>query len=89
MQASHRYVDDGLFAHYDKAELHAPMLDVVDTLLIFGFEVMLVCTEDLSWHNDKGELKPDGSTQDGTFAADQNYEVAFTTLMGLGGTHLG
>ena len=54
MLESHRYVDDGLFAHFDKAELHAAMQDVVDTLMIFGFEVKHVCTEDLSWHKDKG-----------------------------------
>ena len=89
MLESHRYVDDGLFAHFDKDELHAAMQDVVDTLLIFGFEVKHVCTEDLSWHKDKGELNPDGSTQDMTFAADQDHEVVFHHSYGFRGDTLG
>ena len=67
---SHHYVDDGLKAHHDKAELYEAMEDVVNTLQMFGFEVKHICNEHLSWHNAMNELNPDGSTTDGPFDTD-------------------
>jgi hypothetical protein len=41
------------------------------------FAVKHICTEHLTWHQDRGELNQDGSTSDGTFTADQDCEVVF------------
>ena len=39
MLQSNRYVDDGARAHYDKAELHEAMEDVINTLQVCGFDI--------------------------------------------------
>lgn len=77
MLLENRYVDDILISHFNRDELFAAMIDVEEALGRFGFKIKHICSPQLVWHAQRGELNTDFSTTDGCFEAEQSTENVF------------